>query len=182
MRMCNTLLLNIIPGSYTSFMPGYFPYSAGNQTDIYGLQRIVKFCRPRPAVTTAPSLPIMHCRALKPKHDTSRELNSVRLTNIGASWKVTQPSVMQSPPVWGTVKSSELFSGDFKIVELSFINCVVPSSIVLMTGFKETCTCLNCVFNCRFKASEVSATYRRHEGGQCLRLHLQKVHEECHID
>jgi hypothetical protein len=80
------------------------------------------------------------------------------------------------------VKCSELFSGDFKFVELSFINDVVTCEIVLMAGFKEPCTCLNCVSNCRFKASEVLATYRRYEGGQCLRLYLQKVHEECYID
>jgi len=55
--------------------------------------------------------------------------------------------VKKSPPVWSTVKGSALFSGDFNIVELSFINGVVPCAIVLITGFKVTFTCINCVSN-----------------------------------
>jgi hypothetical protein len=44
---------------------------------------------------------------------------------------MTQPHVVMSPPVWSTVNSSKLFSGDFKIVELSFINGVMSCAIVL---------------------------------------------------
>lgn len=55
-----------------------FPCSAGNCTSISGLQRIVKFSRPgRPAVTTTRGMAIVHFRAFKTKHDTSRELNDV---------------------------------------------------------------------------------------------------------
>ena len=47
-----------------------------------------------------------------------------------------KPYVLKSPPVWSTVKSSELFSGDIKIVDLSFISGVVSCAIVLVIGFK----------------------------------------------
>ena len=114
---------------------------------VFGIQRIVKFCRPRPTVTAAPRVPKMHCRAFEPKYFTPRELNSIWLTSIGACWRVTQPYVVKSPPVWSTVKSSKLFPGDFKAVVLSFINGVVSCAIVLIAGFEVPCTCRNCVSN-----------------------------------